>query len=204
MPTIRPHLLLIATLLSATAVAQQADSSANPATWREGVIARCQQQFSIEQCQNEQFLEDNFHVTTLEVAHRTAARRAQQERSALRELTLQHFCHQSPNNSCAGAGNPTQCATDIAAACTALQTQSINCQQNVQSLCANATDAGTCTDQRSVRCPSIKQQSLDEILAKYPNLTLEQKSRLAAESQQLDAQGGSWFSNLLSWIGLSP
>lgn len=203
MPTIRPRLLLIAALFSTTVAAQQDENASAPAsTWRDGVIARCQQQYSTEQCQDEQFLEDNFHVNSLETAHRTSTRRKQQERSALRELTLQRVCNQSLGNTCAGASNPAQCATEIADACTTLKTQSANCLQNVQSQCATNTDAGTCIKQQSSRCPSIKKQSLDELLTKYPHLTLEQKNRLASASQQMDAQQGSWFPDLLSWLGL--
>ncbi|MDB6063339.1 MAG: hypothetical protein JWM78_3442 [Verrucomicrobiaceae bacterium] len=203
MTTPHPRLLLIAALFSAAAGAQQDETDSTPnLSWRQNTIARCELQYRAEQCWDEQFLEENFHLSTLETAHRTATRRKQLENGALRELTLQHVCNQSISKTCSGASNSAQCETEIIEACRVLQTQAATCLQNAAAQCADNTDPSTCTTQRSAFCPSLQKQSIQVFLAKYPKFTLEQKTRLASASQQLDAQDGSWFPNLFNWLGL--
>jgi hypothetical protein len=211
-PSIRPPLLLIAALLVAatfsTTTRAQSDASADaPAdadaksTFRQSTITRCEQQYSVEQCQDEQFLEDNFHLNSLEVALRAAGRRNQLERDALRELTLQHLCDQSPSSVCAGADDPARCAEEIVQSCTTLATRTANCQQSAKLVCADAAATGACLKQQIAFCPSIKKQKVEELLAKYPQLNLEQKNRVVKTAQEMDGQPSAWLANMVGWLG---
>ncbi len=204
MPTLRSCVLLAAALTTAIANAQQDDNEATTAklSWRESVIARCAEQYSAAQCQDEQFLEENFHLESLETAHRTAARRNQLEKAALRELTLQRICDKSASGNCAGASDPAQCAVEITQSCQALATQTASCQQNAKLVCATDTTTSNCIKVQSANCPSVKKQSLPDFLAKYPSLTSAQIHHLTYASKQLDAAQGSWFSDLLNWLDL--
>lgn len=202
MPTIRPYLLLFAAAFATIAGAQQNDSVDAPhATFREGIIASCEQQYSVEQCKDEQFLEDNFHLKSLEVAQRTAARRSQLQRAALRELTLQRACNQSLSNVCGAAEDPQQCATNLVQSCSMLSTQAATCLQNAKTSCAT-NSSNACIEQQAARCPSIKKQPIDVLVAKYPKLTLTQKNQLANTAQQLDATQSNWPTNLLGLLSL--
>lgn len=209
-PSHRPLSLLLAAFLCAVcaafatpaAVAQEetADLETRP-TWRENAVARCEAQHGAEQCADPQFLEENFHVETLDIAHRAAARRSRLEREAMREVTLQYLCDRSPGKTCAAAPQPGVCASQIAQQCQALAREAGHCVANARAQCARGGAGSACVKQRSAQCPSIKKQPLPAVLAKYPKLDPEQKLRIAKAAQRLDAQQ-SWFSNVLDWIGL--
>lgn len=205
MPTVsslRPPLLLVTALLAATACAQDEEPTNTPQPdWHQNAAVLCQQQYSAEECENEQFLEDHFHTGTQSASHRAATRRKQAEQAALRELTLQRACHQSASKSCANASDPDQCAAELAQACSTLATQAALCQQNVLALCATDAAGSACVAQHSAYCPSLAKQPIADLLLKYPKLTLDQQARVANFAQQLDSQS-SWFGDLFSWIGL--
>jgi len=192
-------------LIATAALAQESsndnadDGSANSGTWREGVMAQCQQQFSAEQCSDPQFLEDQFHLQSLEIAHRAAMRRTGVEKQALRELTLQRVCNVSSSASCSGNNDP-RCVVQVEQACATLKAQAAACIQTAKNYCASVADSN-CLAQQIARCPSAKKQPIEQLLAKYPKLSTEQKFRLAQIAQELDAKQGNWFTRLLSQVG---
>lgn len=207
MPAIRPLMLGLlfahAAVFAAVAGAQSSDTAdAAPATFREGIVARCEQQYSAEQCQDEQFLNENFHLQSLDTAHRAGIRRDKVQRSALRELTLQRACNDPFSKVCGAAEDPQRCVTDLVQSCTVLKNQTVDCLQNVQSSCAADSNRSACIQQQAARCPSIKKQPAEVLLAKYPKLTPAQKNQLANTAQQLDAEQSYWPSQLLNLLGL--
>lgn len=185
-------------IIATTAWAQDENSASDNATWRDNTIARCTQQYSAEQCQDSEFLEANFHVNSLEVAHRTAIQRNQQAQKALRELTLQRVCSISASDNCANDADAAQCIAQITQACTALKAEADNCVQNAQLTCANDTDPSGCYKRRLAFCPSLKKQPIEQLLAKYPRLSASDKSRLIAAAAELDAKTSGWWSNLIA------
>lgn len=196
------RLTALAAALIATATFAQDENPATEdsnASWLENTIARCEQQYGAEQCRDQQFLEDNFHVSSLQTAHRVATQRNQQVTKALRELTLQRVCNTSPNSSCTGA-DAAQCSAEISQACSELKAEAAACIQNTKTLCIDNVDPSVCVKQQSALCPSADRQPLDKLLAKYPKLTAQQKSRLIAAAAALDAKSSGWWSNLVSWL----
>ncbi len=189
-------------LVAATASAQEenasTDSTAN--TWRESAIARCTEQYSAEQCADPQFLEEHFHVDTLEIAHRAGIRRTMLMNKAVRELTLQRICNNSASDNCANDAHQAQCVAQIEQSCAMLQAEAQTCIANAKQACSNSFDASTCESNQTVLCPSLKKQSIEQLLAKYSKLTDAQKTRLTQIAAELDAKTSGWWSNLIGWL----
>jgi len=196
-------LTVLAASLLATSVWTQAEDPASDngnLTWREGAIARCTQQYSAAQCQDSKFLEENFHVNSLETAHRVAMQRNQQVQKALSELTLQRVCSASASDNCASDANAAQCIVQIEQACATLKAEAENCVRNAQSSCVSDADPSTCSKNRIALCPSLKKQPIEQLLAKYPRLNAAEKSRLIATAAEIDAKTTNWWSNLTQWL----
>lgn len=169
-------------------------------SWRENTIARCEQQYSVEQCQDENFLEENFHVNTLEIAHRAAIRSKQLFEKAKREITLQYACNDSPKEVCEGSEESAQCVMNVAQTCAQLKQEAAMCIQSAKQGCASTANPAACFKQQQERCPSPKKQPVAQLLAKYPKLSASQKSQLITTAQTLEKKTGSWWSDLVSWI----
>ena len=195
---------LIASSIAFSAAAQTENESAGEdahRSWLDNTIARCVQQYSAEQCQNQEFLDEHFQVTSLQVAHRAASRRNEEAGKALRELTLQRVCNDAPAKSCASTGvDVAQCSAEITQACATLQAEAAACVQNATSLCIDNVDPNACYRQQLALCPSAKKQPIEQLLAKYPKLTAAQKSRLINAAAELDAKYGSWWSDMVAWL----
>lgn len=188
-------------LLSAGVAAQQNESpEIGPSnSWRDSVIAECQRQFTYEQCQDPDFLEEHFHLQALDIAHHAAIRRMAVEKQALNELTLQRICDISPSNACATTNDP-RCETQVEQTCANLKIEAATCIQNAKNYCASASD-NNCLAQQTSHCPSAKKQPIEKLLAKYPKLSMEQKLRLTRVAQELDAKQSNWFARLLDRVG---
>lgn len=188
-------------LIAATAAAQQDDAapSANSPSWRESAVARCQQQYSEEQCQDRDFLEENFHIESLEAAHRAATRRNRLADRAMRELILQRACTASPSKVCGGDAE-VQCLAEIMQTCATLKSEAAACVQNAKNSCALTADPGVCFQQQLTQCPSTKKMPVEQLLAKYPKLSAAQKNRLVVAANDLDARTRGWWSNLVGWL----
>ena len=198
---IATNTLLASNAIFATAAWAQEENSTSDSSgtsWRDSTIARCIQQYSAEQCQDSEFLETNFHVKTLEIAHRTATQRSEQEKKALRELTLQRVCPFPASDVCANDANAALCAVQIAQACAMLKAEADNCVRN--SLAACNADRNACSQRQIALCPSLKKQPIAQLLAKYPRLTDTQKAHLVATAAEIDAKTSGWWSNLVAWL----
>ncbi|HSB94858.1 MAG TPA: hypothetical protein VLC91_00305 [Spongiibacteraceae bacterium] len=186
-----------------TAPDKQAAAADTP-SWLDGIRNNCAQQYSAEQCRDDEFLEQNFHVNDLQAAHRAAVRRKEMEQSALRELLLQRTCG-NPAAYCAintTADCATQLQQQLQQMCASIQQQTANCLNTATQYCASAGQSSNCLAQRRALCPTAIRQPIDTLLAKYPKLTLQQQMHVRQVAQQMDAnQGGSWIGNLFRWLG---
>lgn len=174
-----------------------ATDTAASSSWRDGVLARCMEQYSTEQCQDSEFLEENFHAATLETAHRTAIRRSKLAHKAMRELILQRVCSTSPSKVC---DDSSQCVTEVKATCTTLQAEAATCAQQAKSSCISAANPRACYQQQVAQCPTEKKLSVEQLLVKYPKLSAAQQARLRSAAAQLDAKTQGWWSNLVDWL----
>lgn len=189
--------------IAATPAWAQEDEPSSATTkknsWRENAVTRCVQQYSAEQCQNEEFLEENFHVNSLEIAHRAAIRRNQSAEKAMREVILQYACNDSPKEVCEG-NQSAQCIAEVTQTCAKLKRETAACVQHAKQGCVSTADPGTCFQQHKAQCPSEKKQPIAQLLSKYPNLSASQKAQLMTTAQTLEKKTRGWWSNLVSWI----
>lgn len=191
--------LFTACVLIGAAHADTSEQTAEP-NWLDNTRAACAQQYSSEQCQDDEFLNEKFHVRDLQTAHNTATRRQQQEQRALRELLLQRTCG-SPATYC--ANNPAEdCAAQLQQMCASLQQQAATCVSQTVAICADGEANADCVVQRLAQCPSAKKQSVDKLLAKYPKLSTAQQIHIRQVAQQIDSNQSGWIGNLFSWLGL--
>lgn len=188
-------------IAATTALAQEDNLSpeSSKTSWRENAIARCVQQYSAEQCQDEEFLEANFHVNSLEIAHRAAIRRNQSAQKAMHEVILQYACNDSPGEVCAG-NESTSCITSVTQTCAKLKAEAVACVQYAKQGCISTANPNTCFQQQKAQCPSEKKQPIAQLLAKYPKLSASQKSHLITTAQTLEKKTSGWWSNLVNWI----
>lgn len=180
-------------------------ASAEPAepaqeSWLQGVRAQCEQQYSAEQCQDHDFLDEHFHVDSLQAAHRTAIQRRNHEERALRELLLQRACNNKKaycaQNAAAG------CAQQLTQMCTAIAQQAKACLEQARQYCTTFPQNAGCFKQRQLQCPSAKKQSLDTLLAKYPNLSEQQQLHVRQVARNIDSNlGGNWIGDLFRLLG---
>jgi hypothetical protein len=189
--------VLFASLVAAAAIssAQQQDEEPEKASWLDGVRAQCAEQYSADQCADPDFLNANFHVDSLQAAHRTAIKRRGEEDRALRELLMQRACN-SKKAYC--EQNPgTGCAEQLKLMCTAFEQQVKRCLVQAKLYCtAYAAESG-CTRERQAQCPAIKRQSVDKLLEKYPKLSAQQQENVRATAGKLDKNlGGSWITDM--------
>lgn len=199
--TIRICALSLAITTATAAWAQDEESATSPKnnSWRSNVITRCLEQYSAEQCQDNEFLEENFHVSSLETAHRAAIRRNRMAEEAMRELVLQYTCSDSPAKTC-GDDDSAQCIATVTQTCAKLKTEAALCIKAAETGCANTNNPASCYKQQVARCPSIKKQPINQLLAKYPKLSASQKAKLVSTAKTLDAKTRGWWSDLASWL----
>lgn len=175
-------------------------SNEENASWLDGIRAQCEQQYSLEQCQDHNFLNEHFHVDSLQAAHKSAIQRRTQEDRVLRELLLQRACNNKKaycaQNAAAG------CAQQLTQMCTAIAQQAAACLKEARQYCTAFPQNAGCLKQRQAQCPSEKKQSVDVLLAKYPNLSAQQQLHVRQVARNIDANlGGSWISELFRRLG---
>jgi len=192
--TARPLPLLAITLL-ATASCVFADER----SWLDNTLATCRQTYDETRCGDPEFLEQHYHVGSLQVAHKASMRGKQEEQRALRELTLQRLCGQNPAKYCAGETDGL-CAQQMAQMCADIRQRAANCIAYARQICSESTQS-SCLPQQSAFCPSAKKQDIKVLLAKYPRLSAEQKNRLTQTAQQLDKNNRGLIGNLFHWLG---
>ncbi|MFT3930318.1 MAG: hypothetical protein QM709_08490 [Spongiibacteraceae bacterium] len=202
--TLVPTTLRICALslvIAATAAsAQEEDQSPTQkvSSWRDGVVARCLQQYSAEQCSDDEFLEAHFNINTLETAHKAAIRRNRMADTAMHELILQYACNDSAADVCGDEG--AQCIATLTRNCATLKAEAATCLKSAESGCATTANPTSCYKQLAARCPSTKKQPIAQLLAKYPKLSASQKAKLISTAQTLEAKTDNWWSELTSWL----
>jgi hypothetical protein len=179
---------------------QQEPAAVAKDSWLDNVRAQCEQQYSVEQCQDRDFLNQNFHVDSLQAAHLTAIQRRNQEDRALRELLLQRACNNRKTycaqNAAAG------CAAQLAQMCTAIAQQATACLNQARQYCTTFPQNAGCLKQRQAQCPSAKKQSLEALLAKYPKLSAQQQEQVRQTARNIDSNlGGNWIGDLFRLLG---
>jgi hypothetical protein len=192
--------LLVACVAASAANAQE--PAATEPNWLDGVKSRCEQQYSAEQCGDEQFLNEKFNVESLQTAHKAAIRHHDLEERALRELLLQRAC----NNKAAYCATSATvgCKQQLAQMCAAIVQQATTCLSQARQYCATFPQNADCLGQRQAQCPSAKKQSTDALLAKYPKLSAQQQAHVRQLAQQIDANlNTSWVGDLFRWLGFS-
>ena len=194
MRTARPLSLLMIALLTATTFA-----AADERSWLDNTLATCRQTYDETRCSDPEFLEQTYHVNSLQVAHKASMRGRQEEQRALRELTLQRLCGQSVAKSCAGESDGL-CAQQMTQMCADIRQRADNCVAYARQFCAQNSESG-CLARQSAFCPSAKKQDINALLAKYPKLSNDQRNRLAVVAQQLDKSNRGLIGSLFRWLG---
>lgn len=139
---------------------------------------------------------------TRDIARRAAIRQRNVEQRALRELLLQRACH-NRKAYCAHNAAPG-CAEQLAQMCTAAEQQAEACKRQAVSYCTTFPQIPDCVRQRLAQCPSARRQTVDALLAKYPQLSAQQVEHVKSVARQMDANiGSSWVGDLFRWLGLS-
>lgn len=192
--------LLAALVAGATTAAGAQEPEPDNISWLDGVRAQCEQQYDAERCKDHEFLNQNFHVDSLQAAHRSAIQRRGQEERALRELLLQRACNNRKaycaQNAAAG------CAAQLAQMCTAIAQQAKACLGQAKAYCNAYQSEPDCLRLRQSQCPSAKKQSIDAFLVKYPKLSTQQQEQVRQAALRMDADfGGSWIGDLFRRLG---
>jgi hypothetical protein len=188
------HPLAAALLLSATTLTGAEEQS----SWLENTIATCEREYDAAQCSDPEFLEQHYHVRTLQIAHKAAIRHRQEEQNALRELSLQRLCDQDPKKFCGTAS--ADCILQMQQMCADIKRRAELCTVQAQQFCLD-NPKDNCLAERTRYCPSAKKQDIATLLAKYPKLTPTQKNRIAGVAQQMDAKNSNLIERLFEWLG---
>ena len=189
-------------LSAATLVgAEDEDDGGTAASWLNQTIAQCQQEYDEQSCQDPEFLEQHYHVRTLQIAHKASIRHTQEERRALGELMLQRLCSQDLKKYCAVDGS-TDCIPRTQQTCANIQRYAVACVTNAQQFCAENPQDG-CLQSMGGHCPTSKKLNIDVLLAKYPKLTGPQQTHIRQVAAQIDASTRGLIGDLLSWFGFN-
>ena len=171
--------------------------------WLNAARASCEQDYGDQRCEDWRFLQKEYAPETIAtsraVAKRAAVRKNRAETRAMREVLIQHtgLCDQDPVQYCPPA-NYAACAEQLRQTCSSIRLQAALCDQQTARYCAQHRGGDKCVAAMKNQCNS-ENLSLDQILAKYPELSPAQKARLKQSAQQLEAnQNKSIFGRLAS------
>lgn len=182
-----PRRLLFGLLLGAGMSLAQAGAPA----WLESARAACAEEFGDDaRCSDQSFLQQQYAPETIaatrEVARRAAIRRNGVEQRALREVLVKHtgLCNQKPSQYCP-PNNLAACAEQLRQTCAVIKRQIAMCQTQTNTYCAQHSGGSKCVAAMANQC-SNKNLSIDQILAKYPDLSPAQKAKLKQVATQLE------------------
>lgn len=185
-------------LLALTLLPMTLEAAADQRSWLDNTIATCLQVYDEASCNDPEFLEEHYHVRTLQIAHKASQRGRLEERRALRELSLQRLCGKKTSDFC--DDGDALCAQQMTQMCDDLDRRADQCQAYAKDYCADSSERD-CSAQLTAYCPSAKKQDIDVLLAKYPKLSAEQKTRLAQVADALDRKNRGLIGNLFHWLG---
>ena len=179
--------------------------------WLEAAQAQCAKDYGDTRCDDETFLQERYSpeaiAATRAMALKAGARRHQVQQRALREVMLMHtgLCDQKPEQYCPPT-NLAACAEQLQQSCAAIKQQAASCQAQTRAYCAQTGNASQCMESMKNQCATAKNQNVDQILAKYPNLSPIQKAQIKQTADQLEANSttsmfGKLAGTLLSLLG---
>jgi hypothetical protein len=198
------HFFLAALCLSAAALADEAGDDSAAAVdnnWLGTTVAQCEQEFDKDRCADPQFLEEHYHVESLQVAHKAAQRHSKEEKRATRELLLQRLCTKDLKKYCAAEGS-VNCLPRTQQLCASIVSEAAQCIGQAKQYCAENPQESNCLANMTAHCPVVKKQTIAVFLARYPKLTDPQRVQLAQMAQQLDNNTRSFIGSLFKWLGL--
>lgn len=182
-----PRKILFGLLLGASATLVHARAP----EWLESARAACAEEFGADaRCDDQRFLQQQYAPETIaatrDVARRAAIRRNDDEKRALREVLVKHtgLCNQRPAQYCP-PNNLEACAEQLRQTCAAIKQQIALCEMQTNTYCAQHNGGSQCIAAMANQC-GTKKQSLDQILARYPDLSVSQKARLKQVATQLE------------------
>lgn len=201
------HILLLTPLLALftlPAAAAEAD-----AAWRDKAHAVCAPRDG-QRCDDDDFLLEHYSpavLATRDVARRAAVRGNREEQRATRELLLQYsgLCEARSAKFC--ANNPGTCSLQLAQSCQSLKQRANYCKAQTRQYCAEQRNRAACNEVLLKQCPSAKPENIDQLLARYDDLTPVQKQRIKQLAKQLketkdESLVGGLISNLMGLLGL--
>jgi hypothetical protein len=185
--------------------------AAEPA-WLEPARASCAADYGDERCRDQGFLQQEYAPETIaatrEVARKAAVRRNRAESRAMREVLMQHtgLCDQKPAQFCP-PGNLAACTEQLRQTCAVIEQRAEACESQSARYCARQRKASQCMEAMLKQCDG-RNQSLDQVLAKYPELSPSQKSRIRQIALQLEENEdksafGALAGNLLKVLGFA-
>jgi hypothetical protein len=202
---LRRALLLPLLLLSSFGHADEVDDTA----WRAKAHAVCAPRDGAR-CDDIEFLRQHYGpqvLATREVARRAAVRGNREEQRATRELLLQYsgLCEERSAKFC--ASNPGSCSLQLQQSCQSLKQRAVYCQAQTRKYCARQRNSANCNEVLQKQCPSAKPQDIDQLLARYDDLTPVQKQRIKQLARQLketrdESLVDGLISSLMGLLGL--
>lgn len=160
-------------------------------------------------CDDDNFLRQHYSaeiLATREVARKAAVRGNREEQRATRELLLQYsgLCESKSAKYC--ANNPGACSSQLLQGCQSLKQRAAACQLQTRQFCNGQRNSAGCNQAMLKQCPSSKPQNIDQLLARYDDLTPVQKQRIKQLAAQLkenkdESLLGGLISNLIGLLG---
>jgi hypothetical protein len=207
-PIRRQRILLCALLLGAFAGAAQAAET--DSEWHKAAHGVCAPRDGAR-CDDDAFLADNYGpevLATRDVARRAGVRSNRNEQRATRELLLQYsgLCETRTSRYC--AANPGTCSMQLAQMCQVLKQRATHCKTQTQQYCASQRNSADCNRTLQKQCPSGRAENIDQLLARYGNLSPTQKARLKQLAKQLketkdETLLGGLIGNLMGLLGIT-
>lgn len=178
-----------ALLFSAAVTIPLAGHAAEP-DWLAEARTSCAADYDDARCADQGFLQQEYAPETIaasrEVARKAATRKNRAETRAMRDVLVKHtgLCDQKPAQYCP-PNNLAACAQQLQQTCSTIKRQAAMCEAQTARYCSQHRGGEKCMAMMEGQCDD-KDQSLDQILAKYPELSPSQKAKLKQIAQQLE------------------
>jgi hypothetical protein len=158
--------------------------------WLTAARVSCAADYDDERCEDQQFLQQEYAPETIaasrEIARKAAVRKNRAETQAMREVLVKHtgLCDQKPAQYCP-PNNLAACTQQLQQTCATIKRQVAMCEAQTERYCAQHRGGEKCMAMMERQCDN-QDQSLDQILAKYPDLSPSQKAKLKQIALQLE------------------
>jgi hypothetical protein len=185
-----PRKLLRAATLGAILSSAATLAHAAAPAWLENARAACASDYGDERCDDQHFLQQEYApetiLSTQEIARRAAVRKNRAEKKAFQEVMLKYtgLCDLKPEQYCTSK-NKASCITQLQQSCAVIRQQVAACEQQTVQYCAQHPGKSKCIAAMKNQCDR-EDQSIDEILAKYPELSPNQKAKVKQVAAELE------------------